>query len=280
MEIMNFRRLIAGLVLLALGAGIRRASRSEGTFPSAPPLALERSSPRFAASTLIPLPNIREQPDTDRRPASALSSPLMLPRAILIVQARSHIERQRGRLFQKLHSLPAGKLETLKELMADKEADLNLAFLPGRENETPEEIQQRFARARLLAATDDANIRNLLGEEDYGKYTAFQQSFAYQGTVEEIANVMRAEGNALEDGQQDAILEAYARAISTAAQSSGDEVSTEAIATMTDDQRRNLRDAQLARFDRYLAEELANAVDPETFRKFMAAEYKQETASP
>lgn len=201
---------------------------------------------------------------------------MLLDRTKYVQQARLRVEGRQGKLFQRLKDIPAETLSQLKDLMAAEEVDLALIALPQKKNETREEEQTRIAQMAALNTKNAAAIQVLLGAEDYAKYTAYQQSLAYESTVDEITNIMRARGANVSGEQQDAILDAYANAIRNAAAISANEASPETLASMTDLQRLNLKNAQLARFDENLSVELAQVMSPNALQRFMAAEFEHE----
>jgi hypothetical protein len=207
-----------------------------------------------------------------------LRAQMSVNRPSLIERARLRIEQIHWRLFQRLRNLPLNEIDALKDIMATTEVDRSRLALPIKGNESPTEVNQRLGQITELGVESDAQILGLLGNEDYQQYAAYQQSFAYRDTIEQITNFMRSKGAPVSAEQQDSMLDAYSTAIRNAAQIGRTDASASSIAAMDAGQRQALRTIQLDRFDEYLAAELSKVLEPEALSQFMAAELAQESS--
>jgi hypothetical protein len=236
--------------------------------------ALEPESSPFPPASEAQAASAQARPSrSDARNGQRPPLPIDLPRV------KIRVEQKYGRLFQRLTGISPDSLERLKDVLVAAEweeyGQLNLTG-----KESPAEIVQRMAEIQRIEAGRDEMIADILGQENFSKYLAYQQSSPYRSTVEEIANGMRAQGISISFEQEDRLLDTYASAIRSATEMSSVEANTEEIATMTPEQRAKLRERQLARLDQIIAEAFSHQLDPATFKIFLTAQLAQDTGHP
>jgi hypothetical protein len=200
-------------------------------------------------------------------------------RAIRLQRVRIQIEMKYGRLFRRLAKLDPEKLGQLKTILAEQDVNQMLASLPTDAELASGQPPQNSQRIEANQSAADAQIKNLLGGDDYASYTAYMDSRAYEGTLGQIVNIMQSQGAEVGDEQQQAIFDAYGNAMKQLGQAiSADPKQGNGPPTSgpaSDSQRAS----DMARFDQILADTMSKALPPDLFEQFMDAQYAQEDAS-
>jgi len=119
--------------------------------------------------------------------------------------ARKSLDAGYASLFRRLR-LPSGKLERLKDLLADRECDATRARDFARSQGVTIAREEEFSIRQFAAEGKDSHIRDLLGGLDYQRFTAYDRTIDVRTALSSLDKELKALGEPLSDAQMDALV--------------------------------------------------------------------------
>jgi hypothetical protein len=123
--------------------------------------------------------------------------------------------------------------------------------------------------------TSCAGDEESLGDEDYTRLVSFDASETYRGSVDFIANAMRSKGVEIGRDLEETILGMYASAIQDPTTQGG----AVDLSALSDAQRTDLKNQQMAAFRVNLLRRMSGVLDERQWSKSMATELKRSSSN-
>ncbi len=195
-------------------------------------------------------------------------------RAAFLANAEANITQSKARLLLRLAeaNTPFETLDKLVKLLAERDLAMHLAPLLALAGRQANGTQPVSSPIDQIAADTDKQIRVLLGEKAFAKYASHEQTEPYRGTVDNLLAKVRASGMTISEAKAQGILEGYAEAIFSAAQTSANDTTAVEFLALTKAQRNALQIQQLRRLDQHMEAIMALIFDPAELKQFMEIE--------
>ena len=195
-------------------------------------------------------------------------------RAAYLANAEASITQSKARLLLRLAdaNIPYETLDALVRLLAERDLAMHLAPLLALAGRQANGTQPVISPIGQIAADTDKQVRVLLGEEAFEKYASHEQTEPYRGTVDNLLAKVKASGVTISEEKAQSILEGYAEAIFSAAQTSANDTTPAEFLALTKAQRNDLQIQQLRRLDQHMETIMALVFDPVELKLFMEIE--------
>lgn len=195
-------------------------------------------------------------------------------RAAFLANAEVNITQSKARLLLRLAdaNISFETLDALVRLLAERDLAMHLApllTLAGRQADGTLPVSSSIDQ---IASATDKQIRVLLGEKAFAKYASHEQTEPYRGTVDNLVAKVRASGVTISEAKAQSILEGYAEAIFSAAQTSANDTTPAQFLALTQAQRNTLQIHQLRNLDQHMEAIMTLIFDPAELKLFMEIE--------
>jgi hypothetical protein len=187
-----------------------------------------------------------------------------ISRRRMMDRAKIRIATSRRQLLHMLQPISPDKLGRVSEILAAAELDTDIAMLELHAvNPSPSGKQVESVLAAQSAARD-ADARDVLDDAQYAQYVSYWESEPFTQTINQIADVMRAQGSNISPELQQQMLTTYA---------SAQKLAQQAISSPSDNGSSSAAD-QATVADQYIADALSRILSPDDFKAFMNAQNK------
>jgi hypothetical protein len=190
-------------------------------------------------------------------------------------EALGRVEQRYGRFFQTVRLTPQ-QLEWLKQQMAENDIEMAKAYLPNSADPGDAERQKTITAANQLKLQQMELLRRQLGDDVADELRNYERDQSYRPMIESIANNMRSNGVSVSEETQNKIVSTYADVLARVGSEAGKDSKGIDLSHLSQSGISALRQKQMERFDRELAEAMAQTLDQSTFRAFMDGQLRME----